>query len=118
MTIRLRQIRKRGFTSQPNTLCQHLRSRRLILKLTQEEVAEHLDTVREHYERWERDRVSPTASFWPRLISFLGYYPFDDDSPSGMMHKARRMLGLSQFAFGRKIGATAKNVREWEHGQK
>jgi DNA-binding transcriptional regulator YiaG len=26
------------------------------------------------------------------------------------------MLGLSQFAFGRKIRVIAEKVREWEHG--
>ena len=29
---------------------------------------------------------------------------------------ARRIMGLSQFAFGRRIQVIAKNVREWEHG--
>jgi DNA-binding transcriptional regulator YiaG len=28
----------------------------------------------------------------------------------------RRLLGLSQFAFGRRVKAIAKDVREWEHG--
>jgi DNA-binding transcriptional regulator YiaG len=27
-----------------------------------------------------------------------------------------RLLGLSQFAFGRKIHTDADNVRKWEHG--
>jgi len=26
------------------------------------------------------------------------------------------MMGLSQFAFGRRIQVIAKDVREWEHG--
>jgi DNA-binding transcriptional regulator YiaG len=86
------------------------------LKLTQKEVAAHLSTLREHYERWERDEVEPTTSFWPRLISFLGYYPFPPQSPAGWVLMTRRLLGLSQFAFGRRVKAIAKDVREWEHG--
>lgn len=100
----------------PETLGQHLLSRRLLLKLTQKEVATRMSTLREHYERWERDEVEPTASFWPRLIDFLGYYPFPSPTPAGLVLMTRRMLGLSQFSFGRRVKAIAKDVREWEHG--
>ncbi|MBK8040791.1 MAG: helix-turn-helix transcriptional regulator [Verrucomicrobiaceae bacterium] len=91
-------------------------SRRLLLKLTQREVAARLSILREHYERWERDEVEPTASFWPRLINFLGYYPFSSSTTANWVLMARRVLGLSQFGFGRRVMAIAKDVREWEHG--
>jgi DNA-binding transcriptional regulator YiaG len=73
--VRLRKLVQKGFTLKPETLGQHLRSRRLVLKLTQVQAAQSLNTLREHYERWERDEVAPTVSFWPRLIGFLGLYP-------------------------------------------
>lgn len=114
--LRFRNLVHKGFILKPETLGQHLLSRRLLLKLTQKEVATRLSTLREHYERWERDEVEPTASFWPRLISFLGYYPFPLQSPAGWVLMTRRLLGLSQFAFGRRVKAIAKDVREWEHG--
>lgn len=101
----------------PQTLGQHLLTRRLLLKLTQKEVAARLNTLREHYERWERDEIEPTASFWPRLIGFIGYYPGREIALADWVLKARRMLGLSQYAFGRKVKAIAKDVREWEHGE-
>lgn len=114
--VRLRKLVQKGFKIRPVTLGQHLRSRRLILKLTQTQAAERLNTLREHYERWKRDEVAPTASFWPRLIGFLGSYPWAIQSPGDQVLMARRRLGLSQFALGRKIQVIAKNVREWEHG--
>ena len=86
------------------------------MNLTQEQAAIRLNTLREHYERWERDVTAPTASFWPRLIGFLGEYPGTTQTPADWVLKARRLLGLSQYAFGRKVQAIAKNVREWEHG--
>lgn len=100
----------------PVTLGQHLRSRRLVQNLTQEHVARRLNTLREHYERWERDEVSPTASLWPRLIAFIGGYPFSVETSAELVLKARRMFGLSQYAFGRKVQAIAEDVRKWEHG--
>lgn len=75
-----------------------------------------LNTLREHYERWERDEVAPTASFWPRLIAFIGGYPFSVETSAELVLKARRMLGLSQYAFGRKVQAIAEDVRKWEKG--
>ncbi|MBK8040818.1 MAG: hypothetical protein IPK22_27350 [Verrucomicrobiaceae bacterium] len=84
--------------------------------MTQAQAAERLNTLREHYERWERDEVAPTAYFWPRLIGFLGTYPLAIQSPADQVLMARRMMGLSQFAFGRRIQAIAKDVRKWEHG--
>ena len=114
--VRLRKLVQKGFKIRPVTLGQHLRSRRLVLKLTQVQAAERLNTLREHYERWERDEVAPTASFWPRLIGFLGSYPVAVQTPADQVLMARRIMGLSQFAFGRRIQVIAKNVREWEHG--
>lgn len=114
--LRFRNLVHKGFILKPETLGQHLLSRRLLLKLTQKEVATRLSTLREHYERWERDEVEPTASFWPRLIDFLGYYPFPSPTPADWVLMARRLLGLSQFGFGRRVKAIAKDVREWEQG--
>jgi DNA-binding transcriptional regulator YiaG len=115
-SIRFRNLVHKGFILRPETLGQHLRSRRLVLKLTQVQAARRLNTLREHYERWERDEVAPTVSFWPRLIGFLGMYPVTVQSAADWVLKARRMLGLSQFAFGRKIQAIAEDVRKWERG--
>ncbi len=100
----------------PETLGEHLLARRLLLKLTQEQVANLLNTVRQSYERWERDEVAPIASYWPRLIGFLEQYPGASETSADLVLKARRLLGLSQYGFSRKIHTDADNVRKWEHG--
>lgn len=115
--LRFRNLSRKGFKSQPQTLGEHLRSRRLLLKLTQKDTAAHLDTIRERYERWERDEVAPEISAWPKLIRFLGYYPTDCQSPAEWVLRVRRTLGLSQFALGRKVRVIAENIRKWEHGR-
>lgn len=114
--LRYRKLFRKGFMLKSVTLGQHLRAKRLLLNLTQKQVAMRLNTLREHYERWERDEVAPTASFWPRLIDFIGGYPFSVETSAELVLKARRMLGLSQYAFGRKVQAIAEDVRKWEHG--
>jgi transcriptional regulator with XRE-family HTH domain len=115
--IRFRNLVHKGFILKPETLGQHLRSRRLALNLTQAQVAQHLNTLREQYDRWERDGVAPEVSMWPRLIRFLGYYPTHCQSPADWILRARRTLGLTQFALGRKVSIIAENIREWEHGK-
>lgn len=60
----------------PSSLGQHLRNRRLALGRRQGDVAMRLGTMREAYDRWERDEREPMVSEWPALLSFLGCYPF------------------------------------------
>ncbi|MFO1486345.1 MAG: helix-turn-helix transcriptional regulator [Verrucomicrobiaceae bacterium] len=116
-SLRLRNLTRKGFSLNPETLGQHLRSKRLLLNLTQAQVAAQLGTIREQYERWERDEIAPVASFWPRLVRHFGHYPLAVTSPADWVLKARRVNGLSQFALGRAIKVIAKTVRQWEHGE-
>lgn len=116
-SLRLGNLTRKGFNLNPETLGQHLRSKRLLLNLTQAQVAANLGTIKEQYDRWERDEVTPIASHWPRLIRFLGRYPAPECCPGDLILKARRMLGLSQYAFGRRIGVIAQRVRSWEHNE-
>ena len=60
--------------------------------------------------------MAPIISFWPRLIGFIGQYPYTTQSAAEWVLKARRLLGLSQFAFGRQVQVSADNIRKWEHG--
>lgn len=115
--LRFKSLTRKGFIINPESLGQHLRSKRLLLNLTQAQVAKELGTIREQYERWERDEITPIASFWPRLVRYFGKYPLAVDTPADWLLKARRVNGLSQYALGRKITAIAKIVRKWEHGQ-
>ncbi|MFO1486366.1 MAG: helix-turn-helix domain-containing protein [Verrucomicrobiaceae bacterium] len=116
-SLRFRNLTRKGFNLNPESLGQHLRSKRLLLNLTQAQTAEKLGTIREQYERWERDEITPVASFWPKLVCHFGRYPLTVTSPADWVLKARRVNGLSQYALGRKIKVIAKIVREWEHGK-
>jgi transcriptional regulator with XRE-family HTH domain len=114
--LRFRDLVYKGFVLKPESLGQYLRSRRLVLNLTQKQAATRLNTLREQYDRWERDEAAPIISYWPRLIGFIGQYPCSVQTPSGWVLKARRLLGLSQFAFGRKVQSCAEKIRDWENG--
>jgi len=109
-------LRKKGMTEQPKTLGEHLRNRRLVLGLRQEDVAERLGTMREVYERWERDEREPVVSVWPLVLAFLGYYPGPQESFADMTLMARRTLGLEQKKLAEQVGVIHQRLRRWEHG--
>lgn len=109
-------FRKKGFIHEPKTLGEHLRNRRLVLGLRQEDVAGRLVTLREVYERWERDERQPVVSEWPGILSFLGYYPVGQESAADLVLKARRCQGMDQKHFANLVGVIHQQLRRWEHG--
>ncbi|MBK8092245.1 MAG: helix-turn-helix domain-containing protein [Verrucomicrobiaceae bacterium] len=109
-------LRKKGVIERPKTLGEHLRNRRLALALRQEDVAERFGTMREVYERWERDEREPVVSVWPLIVTFLGYYPGSQASPADLTLMARRTLGLEQKMLAQKVGVIHQRLRRWEHG--
>lgn len=109
-------LRKKGLIPQPKTLGQHLRNRRLVLGLRQEDVARQFGTLREVYERWERDERQPVVSEWPAIIAFLGYYPAREETAADVVLKVRRCLGIDQKGLAQVVGVIHQRLRHWEHG--
>ncbi len=109
-------LRKKGFIPQPKTLGEHLRNRRLVLDLRHADVAEQFGTLREVYERWERDERQPVVSEWPGILSFLGYYPFNLETAADLVLKARRCQGVDQKHFAILVGVIHQQLRRWKHG--
>jgi transcriptional regulator with XRE-family HTH domain len=101
---------------QPASLGEHLRNRRLALGLRQEDVAGQLGTVREVYDRWERNEREPVVSVWPLILEFLGYYPCPQTSPADLTLMVRRTLGLEQKKLAQRMGVIHQRLRRWEHG--
>jgi DNA-binding transcriptional regulator YiaG len=58
-----------------HTLGDHLRRRRLTLKLPQEQAAKQLGVGRASLQHWEQDRQKPGAASLPAIVKFLGYNP-------------------------------------------
>lgn len=110
-------LRKKGMISQPRSLGQHLRNRRLMLGLSQEDVALQLGTLREVYDRWERDERQPVVSTWPGILKFLGYYPVAQQTPADLVLKVRRYRGLDQKGLAQVVGVIHQRQRRWELGQ-
>lgn len=109
-------LRTKGMKAVPVTLGDHLRNRRLTLCLTQDKVAATVGTLREVYDRWERDERQPVVSMWPPIILFLGSYPWGSPTPASQVLKTRRCLGVDQKTFAKLVGVAHQQVRRWERG--
>lgn len=55
---------------------------------------------------WENNNTSPAIEFYPAIIQFLKYFPFEIDTASiaGRLKQYRFLNGLSQENFGRMAG--------------
>lgn len=116
VTLKTFILRKKGVIPHPKTLGEHLRNRRLVLQLRQEDVARQFGTLREVYERWERDEREPVISEWPGILRFLGYYPVPANTQANLVLKARRCQGVDQKTLAKAVGVIHQRLRRWEYG--
>ena len=99
-----------------NTLGDHLRKRRLDLKLLQKEVAKIIGISKVSIFNWENNRISPSIYFIPKIIKFLGYYPYDTKAKTlGEKIKTyRKFSGLSQKNLANLLGVDVSTIGYWE----
>lgn len=85
----------------------HLRKRRLDLKLLQKEVALILGGEEATTWNWENNRSSPKLHNIPKIVEFLGYVPFDGKPKTlgkRIIHY-RRLYGITQKELAHRLGA-------------
>ena len=67
---------------------------------------------------WERNRTWPALRMLPRIISFLGYAPYDASWNLAQRLKAiREAVGLSQARLASILGVDEGTVTQWELGR-
>jgi len=109
---------KAGYPAFPKTIGEHIRKRRMDLGLFQKDVAEIVDTSIDCITFWENGRSQPQIHYYPKIISLLGYYPFEEsDSFIGRIIKFRHMNGLTYKQAGKLLGVDGSMVVSWEAGK-
>lgn len=102
-----------------STIGDHLRRRRLVLKLLQRQVAEQLGVDKATVYNWENDRSRPGFEYMPAVIRFLGYNPFPPASGwAERLIQARTVQGISQEEAARRVGVDPSTLARWERGEK
>ena len=105
--------------TQPQTIGDHIRRRRLVLKLTQKDVAEQLGVEKCSVFNWEANMSQPEIRYTPAIIRFLGYNPLPEPkSLAERLIRQRTTMGLSQKEAARAIGVDQGTLARWERGER
>jgi transcriptional regulator with XRE-family HTH domain len=116
--IRASRTKSSQYPKQINTLGDHIRARRLDLKLLQRQVAAQIGVHPLTITKWESNESSPETHFIPAIIQFLGYDPLPlANSLIEQLVAARKRLGLSQRKMAAKLGVDPSTLMGWEAGR-
>jgi len=77
LTIPRIHYQHRGYPKSPKTIGQHIRKRRMDLRLLQRDVAGIIGVTECTVFGWEKGMREPSTKHVPRIIDFLGYSPFE-----------------------------------------
>jgi DNA-binding transcriptional regulator YiaG len=89
------------YPANPKTLGEHIRKKRMDLRLLQREVAEIIGVNACTIHNWECSHLRPNALYIPRIIAFLERHPFVKDNETGS-HKL--LETHSEHLFNSSIG--------------
>jgi len=97
----------------------HIKARRLDLKLTKRQLSSkfHVDDTTIYL--WEHNRVQPSVTQIPKIIEFLGRDPFEKrpEYLGEKIREYRRIQGLSQKKFAELLGVDQTTLAGWEKGK-
>jgi DNA-binding transcriptional regulator YiaG len=101
----------------PTTLGEHIRKRRLELKLFQKDVAAIFNVSDDCVTYWENNRSEPQIQYYPLIFGFLEYCPFELDTSTlmGRIKAYRYVNGLSQNRLARMVGVDPSTILAWEN---
>lgn len=109
-----------SYPKNPVSIGDQIRKRRMDLKLLQKDLGKLFGVTEDCITNWERNRNVPQIQFYPHIISFLGYLPFefDEDTLSGRMKTYRHIHGLNQMQLAKILKVDPSTVCSWELGEK
>ena len=99
------------------TIGDHIRKKRLDLKLFQREVAKVIGVKGTSIWQWEDGYAVPESQNMPKIYEFLGYVPYSPNLPFHQKLKIwRESAGLSQRKLSKLLGMGGTAVTKWESG--
>lgn len=115
--IPLEKLPLPGYPTNPVTIGDHIRKRRMDLGLLQREVAEIIGVTESSVWNWEHG-VEPELQYNPRIIKFLGYIPFDcPDDTVGRLAWYKRAMGMNLDHLGEAMGRDPEQLSDWLSGR-
>ena len=104
----------------PVTVGDHLRLRRLNLKMLQRDLAKKLGVETSSIFNWEANTGgSPRPQYFPAIIEFLGYNPLPPAKTwAERLVRGRMSQGLSQKEFAGKLEVDPSTLAKWERRER
>ena len=101
------------------TLGDHIRRRRLDLRLLQREVAELLGVCKSVVWRWETGETEPELRFLPKVFGFIGGDPRPEPTGIGArLIRWREQKGWSRKRLASHLAVDEGTLWRWESGQR
>lgn len=105
----------RGYPENPESIAEHIKKRRLDLRLSTRKAATRMGVSQSTVTDWETGRSSPAVRAIPAVIAFLGYDPYPAPQTEGERVRAkRRQLGLTRKGLADLLGVDQETVARWE----
>ncbi len=114
ITLRAQKPLPSAYPKALKALGDHLRKRRLDLKLLQKDIAIKLGVCEQSICNWEKNLAKPAIEFIPKIIKFLDYTPFNISTLSigERIVVYRKLHGLSQKMLACQLGIDPCTLRK------
>jgi transcriptional regulator with XRE-family HTH domain len=101
------------------TIGDHIRTKRLELKLLQKGVARQVGVDETTVYNWERGYTGPPLRYMPKILEFLGYDPAPSEPATlgEKLLKYRRERGMTQKELARRIGIDPTTLSRLERNK-
>jgi transcriptional regulator with XRE-family HTH domain len=104
--------------TQPQSVGDHVRRKRLGLKMLQRDVAEQIGVDTTSVFKWEANTAAPEIRYMPAIIRFLGYNPLPEvRALAEQLVRHRTTLGLSLQEAAKRVGVDPSTLARWERGE-
>ena len=99
---------------EPKTVGDHIRKRRLGLKVYQKDVAAQIGVDETSIHNWETNVSQPSLEYMPAIIDFVGYNPLPAAKTwAERLVRHRVSLGITQGDAARRIGVDQATQAKW-----
>jgi transcriptional regulator with XRE-family HTH domain len=115
LPITLKALKPKEPDFEPQTLGEHIRKRRLELKLSQKAAGERLGVNAFTVFNWEKGKTEPPVTVMPAIVGFLGYRPYSEPvNLAERLTAARRLRGWTIKKAARELGVDVGTWGAWE----
>jgi len=110
---------KKGYPTDPKTIGEMIRKRRLDLGLRQIDAAKMIGCDEMSIVNWEKGHRCPRVNHMAGVVEFLGFNPFQNgDTMAHRLVNHRKAHGMTQKDFAGQIGVDPSTLARWERGER